>query len=519
MAKSGTAFDESSGLCRRFPSLTVKWLAPLLLFALGAALPAAGKPNILFILADDLGYGDVGCYNTNSKIPTPHLDRLATEGMRFTDAHSPSSVCTPTRYGLLTGRYSWRTRLQRGVGPAGDDCLIAADRLTVGKLLQQNGYFTAAIGKWHLGWENWQQATTIKGGPTERGFDYFFGTVGNELWGAKKPVSPEMPGQVFENTALSPQAYKSVDYLPALAKRSSEWVETAAKSGKPFFLYLALPSPHYPILPSAEFKGTSKAGDSGDFVVQTDWVVGQVLDALQRAGVADNTLVVFTSDNGPEITGEVKIGAYDRARQFQHYSMGNLRGAKRDLWEGGHRVPFVTRWPGKIKPGTVNPETLCHVDFMATVAALLGVQLPPDAGEDSFNLLPVLLGAEHPQPVREATVHHSFSGAFAIRQGDWVLIDSPTGDDNGAKKGEPPWLKHTRGYTRHDLPGELFNLRADPSQSRNQFAERPALVRKLKELLEKYKRDGRSTPGVVQMNDVPIGAAKKNEERRAGRSR
>jgi len=468
---------------------------------------ASSRPNIIIILADDLGYGDVGCYNNYSKIPTPNIDLIASKGLRFTDSHAPASVSTPTRYALLTGRYTWRTRLQRGVGPAGNDCLISPDRLTVGKLLQQNGYVTAAIGKWHLGWDNWQQSPTIKGGPTERGFDYFFGTVGNELWGVRKPVKPEMEGQIFENTQVLPQLYKSVDYVTTLAKRSSEWVEATARSGKPFFLYLALPSPHYPILPAPEFKGKSKAGDYGDYVFETDWVVGQVLDALKRSGVEENTLIIFTSDNGPEITGEVNPGVYDRAQQFHHYSMGNLRGAKRDLWEGGHRVPFIVCWPGKIKPGMVNPETICHVDILATIAALLGTQLPPNAGEDSYNLLPVLLGEKHKQPVREATVHHSASGKFAIRKGDWVLIDAPTGDDNGVKKGEPQWLKDQRGYTRHEQPGELFNLSEDPSQRINLYAEYPEIVRELKSLLKKYKRDGRSTPGKPQKNDVPIGFA------------
>ena len=213
--------------------------------------------------------------------------------------------------------------------------------------------------------------------------------------------------------------------------------------------------------------------------------------------------MIFTSDNGPEITGEVNPGAYDRARQYGHYSMGELRGAKRDAWEGGHRVPFLARWPGKITPGSVGSQTICHVDFMATVAALLGAKLPPNAGEDSFSLLGVLLGQGADGPVREATVHHSCSGKFAIRKGDWVLIDAHTGDDNGPR-GEPAWLKEQRGYTPDSLPGELFNLRDDLSERRNQFGQRPELVRELKCLLQKYKDDGRMTPGPPQRNDVPV---------------
>lgn len=516
-------------------TLTPLLLAPLT--GLYAASAPATKPNLIFILADDLGYGDVGCYNKDSKIPTPNLDRLAGEGMRFTDAHAAASVCTPSRYAILTGRYSWRTRLQRGVLGLRGKPLIAPDRLTVASLLQQHGYATACIGKWHLGWDwpvkdgkppasgkdglsNVDFEKPVADGPTTRGFDYYFGTdvpnyppycfIENDrtagipsLRDAGRAGGFNIPGPMLPD-------WKLVNILPELTRRAVKWVEASAKAGKPFFLYLPLTSPHFPVVPAPEFKGKSKVGDYGDYVFQTDWTVGQVLAALQRTGVAENTLVIFTSDNGPEITGEVNPGAYDRAHQFRHYSMGVLRGAKRDTWEGGHREPFLVRWPGKIKPGTVCSETVCNVDFMATVAALLGAQLPPNAGEDSFNLLPVLLGEKHAQPVRPATVHHSGSGRFAIRQGDWVLIDAPTGDDNGAH-GEPQWFKDQRGYTRDNLPGELFNVHDDVSERRNQFAEHPEVVRELKELLEKYKRDGRSTPGAPQKNDVAIGTAGKGK--------
>ncbi len=494
---------------------------------------AADKPNIVFILADDLGYGDLGCYNKNSKIPTPNLDRLAGEGMRFTDAHAPTSVCTPTRYAILTGRYAWRTRLQRGViGPWGKP-LIARDRLTVASLLKQHGYATACIGKWHLGWEwavkdgkpagrgadglsNVDYEKLVADGPTTRGFDHYFGTdvpnyppycfLENDRTVGIPSVRDTGLAGGFNIPGPMVPGWKLVNILPELTRHAVQWVGENAKSGKPFFLYLPLTSPHYPVVPAPEFKGKSKAGDFGDFVVQTDWTVGQVLDALRTVGVAENTLVIFTSDNGPEITGEVNPGAYDRAKQFGHYSMGDLRGAKRDTWEGGHRVPFLARWPGKIKAGTMSEETICHVDFMATVAAILDAKLPPNAGEDSLNILPVLLGEPHPRPVREATVHHSGSGKFAIRKGDWVLIDSPSGDDNGAK-GEPQWLKDERGYVTGKLAGELFNVREDMPERRNHFAENSDAVRELKALLEKYKRDGRSTPGAVQKNDVEVGAA------------
>jgi len=514
----------------KFIILVTCLLAPLVALRAAAANPA--KPNIVFILADDLGYGDPGCYQKDSKIPTPNLDRLASEGTRFTDAHAPTSVCTPTRYAILTGRYSWRTRLQGGVLGPWAPPLIAPERLTVASLLKQHGYTTAAIGKWHLGmtWptkagqppssrtnrlSNVDFTKPIADGPTARGFDHYFGTaVPNYppycfLNDDRTVGIPSVPdsgrADLFNLPGPMLPGWKLVNILPELTRHAVKWVEDAAKSGRPFFLYFPLTSPHYPVVPAPEFKGKSKAGDFGDFVFQTDWTVGQVLDALQRTGVAENTLVIFTSDNGPEISGEVKIGAYDRITEYHHYSMGELRGAKRDAWEGGHRVPFIARWPGKIKAGAVSDETMCHVDFMATVAALLGAKLPDNAAEDSVNVLPVLLGLPRTTPAREATVHHSISGKFAIRKGDWVFIDAPSGDDNGGK-GEPEFLKAERGYTKHELPGELFNLRDDLSERRNRYAEHPGLVRELKALLEKYKADGRSTPGAKQKNDVPIGS-------------
>ena len=493
----------------------------------------AGQPNIVFILADDLGYGDVGCYKKQpSKIPTPNIDRIAAEGIRFTDAHSPSSVCSPTRYALLTGRYAWRSKLQRGVMPLWGAPLIASERLTVAELLQENGYATGMVGKWHLGlsWQtkdgqppaigpdrlsNVDFARPFDGGPTSHGFDYYFGVdVPNRppycfLEGDRSVGLPTAPdagrAEHFNQPGPMLPGWKLEGILPELTRRSVQWIETSAKGDKPFFLYVPLTSPHYPVVPAAEFRGKTSVGDFGDFVFQTDWCVGQMLDALQRAGVAENTLVLFTSDNGPEITGEVNPGAYDRIQRYQHHSIDGLRGAKRDLWEGGHRVPFVARWPGRIQPGSVSDETISHVDVMATVAAVLDVKLPESAAVDSVSILPSLLGEKRDGPLREATVHHSASGRFAIRKGDWVLIDAPTGDDNGAR-GEPAWLKQQRGYESHSLPGELFNVREDLIERHNQYAERPEVVHELKALLEKYQRDGRSTHGAPQPNDVPPGS-------------
>lgn len=490
------------------------------LLLLSGLLPAADKPNVVYILADDLGYGDPGCYNPKSKIPTPNIDRLAKEGVRFTDAHSPSAVCTPTRYALLTGRYAWRTKLQRNVIGPYSPPLIDDKRLTVPAMLREQGYTTTCVGKWHLGWD-WPKphdgkrdfTKPIPNGPTTRGFDTYFGTdvpnyppycfIENDRTVGIPSEAAPVGRDSFNIAGLMVPDWKLVDVLPGLEKRAVEFIGTAAKGDKPFFLYLPLTSPHFPVVPSAEFKGKGKVGEYGDFVTQTDAVVGKVLDALKAAGVADRTLVVFTSDNGPEVTGEVKPGAYDRLKDFGHASMGELRGAKRDSWEGGHRVPFVARWSGKIAAGTTCDETICHVDLIATLAELLQLKLPTDAGVDSVSVLPALLGEKRKAPLREATVHHSGQGKFAIRQGDWVLILAPTGDDN-AKKGEPDWMKKDRGYSAHTEPGELYNLAKDPLQKHNRYATEPATVKLLTALMDKYVAEGRSTPGPKQTNDVDV---------------
>jgi arylsulfatase A-like enzyme len=490
---------------------------------------AKDLPNIVYILADDLGYGDLGCYNAESKIPTPRLDQLAAQGMRFLDAHTPSSVCTPTRYALLTGRYAWRTRLQRNVLGPWDKPLIASDRLTVGKLLQQHGYATACVGKWHLG-QNYATSDgkpvqggvknalnnvdfnqPIGDGPITRGFDHYFGTIVPNyppycFFQDDRTVGiPALPmqGKNFNIPGLMVPEWELENILPELTKHAAQWVEEQSAAKKPFFLYFALTSPHYPVVPSSEFLGKTTVGAYGDFVYQTDWSVGQVLDAIERAGVADNTLVIFTSDNGAEVTGEVNPGVYDRVEQFGHRSSGTLRGAKRDVWEGGHRVPFIARWPGKIQAGMSSEAVICHVDLIATIAEILVQKLPENAGEDSVSMLPSLLGKPNDSAAREAIVHHSARGKFAIRKGDWVLIDAPTGDDNGSN-GEPEWLKEERGYVAHSYSGELYNLREDIAERDNLYAQHPQIVSDLQSLMKKYIDEGRSTPGAPQANDVPV---------------
>lgn len=479
---------------------------------LPAAEPRRQRPNIVYVLADDLGYGDLACQNPQSKIPTPNLDRLAAQGVRFSDAHDPTAVCTPTRYGILTGRYCWRSRLKRGVLGGFSPPLIEPGRLTVPALLKQHGYATACVGKWHLGmgWPARDGPAGDKGdeapidftrpiadGPCTRGFDWFYGLS----------ASLDMPPYVFienDRTVVVPTARQEAlkgqfvragpkdpafafdGVLPQLTKKAVGWIgEQAGRAdARPFFLYFALNAPHTPIAPAAEFKDKSRAGAYGDFVVEVDWAAGEVLKALDEHKLAGDTLVIFTSDNGPETL------AYERARQFRHYSMGDLRGLKRDTWEGGHRVPYLARWPGRIAPGSASGEIICQTDLLATVAAVVGAGLPADAGEDSYNILPALLGEKLGQPIREATVHHSCNGRFAIRQGHWVFIDAPTGDDNK----EPDWLKKERGYEPHNQPGELYDLSQDLGERRNLYAEHPDKVRQLKALLEKYKADGRSAP-------------------------
>jgi arylsulfatase A len=510
---------------------TLFFLVLLLLIPAGLSAADAARPNIIFILADDLGYGDIGAYKKQpSKIPTPNVDRIAREGIRFTDAHSPSSVCSPTRYALLTGRYAWRSRLQQGVVPAWGPPLLKEGQLTVAKMLREKGYTTGLIGKWHLGiqWptkddqpaaagpdrlSNVDFSKPFTGGPVEHGFDHYFGVdVPNYppycfLKNDRTLGIPTLPdtGRVdgFNRPGPMLEGWKLVDILPELNRQAVSFVESSAKSGQPFFLYYALTSPHYPVVPAKEFQGKTTVGDYGDFVFQTDWCVGQILEALERSGVADNTLIIFTSDNGPEVTGEVKPGVYDRVQIHKHHSLDGLRGAKRDLWEAGHRVPYVARWPGKIAPGSVSEDTICHVDFLRTTAAIVGAALPEDTGVDSHNVLPYLLGQKADAPIREGTVHHSGSGRFAIRKGDWVLIAHVTGDDN-RRAGEPEWMKKQRGYVAHDQPGELYQLKEDLIEKNNLYAEKPELVAELRALLEKYVADGRSTPGAPQANDVPV---------------
>lgn len=459
----------------------------------------AKLPNIVYILADDLGYGEVHVLNPErSKIPTPHIDRLAAEGMVFTDAHSGSSVCTPTRYGILTGRYAWRTRLQRGVlSKASEDPLIAGDRLTVAGLLHEQGYHTIAIGKWHLGFNYAPDVqlprnppkesagapigARILGGPTTRGFDEFFGFE-----------HARSIRTLIHNDRVTKQV-EAVEVLPLLVDHAIDYINRGAedaRDAKPFFLFMALSSPHTPLVPSKQFQGKSGLGDYGDFVMQTDDAVGQILDALQRNGLADNTLVIFTADNGTA----PYIGV-DELEAKGHYPSGPFRGYKSDIWDGGHRIPFIVRWPGVIAAGTSNDQLTCLTDLMATCAQILGVQLPENAGEDSVSILPLLRGSD--APVRQSVVHHSIGGRFALREDRWKLIFCPGSGGWGSPKDAEARNK--------DLPSvQLYDMRRDDSERANVQAEQPQVVQNLTEQMKQIINSGRSTPGPEQSNDVHV---------------
>ncbi len=480
----------------RFLVLSLALCAMVFLWAAcGDTEQTASPPNIVVILADDMGYGDPGAWNPDSKIPTPHIDRLAVAGMRFTDAHSPSAVCTPTRYGLLTGRYAWRTRLTKGVLAGYSPNLIDTTRLTLPGMLRQVGYATAGIGKWHLGLgdaERTDYARPLRPGPVSLGFDYYFGIPSSldfepYVWfendrveqlptdsiEASRPCCKE---DFYRGGAIAP-GFRHVDVLPRTVERAVDYVMQAGD--KPFFLYVPFSAPHTPWVPTEPFQGSSGAGTYGDFAVQVDAGVGDILNALDEAGVAENTLIVFTSDNGAHwLPQEIEM--------FDHRANLNWRGMKADIHEGGHRVPFVVRWPGKIEAGSVSDEVISLVDLMATFASVSGQMLPDDAGEDSYDLTPALLGESLEGPIREAIVHHSSNGTFAIRQGSWKLIEGlGSGGFTPPRSMEPG---------PGDPTGQLYHLGDDPGETNNLYAERPEVVARLSALLERYREQGYSRP-------------------------
>jgi arylsulfatase A-like enzyme len=489
---------------------------------------AAAKPNVVVILADDLGYADVQCYG--GKIPTPHIDRLAAEGMRFTDAHSSSSVCSPTRYGLLTGRYNWRSKLKRGVLGGLSPRLIEPGRMTVASLLKDQGYRTACFGKWHLGMDwavkpgaevselsieprgqvfNVDYAQPIANGPNSVGFDNYYGIaasldmvpytfIENDRVTALPTEDRDflmMHGRdQGGKTRKGPTApeFDAADVLPALARKSCEFIERCAadaRADKPFFLYLPLASPHTPILPTPAWQGKSGINPYADFVMQTDAAVGQILATLDRQQLTGDTLVILTSDNGcsPQ-------AMFEELAAHGHHPSGPLRGHKADIFEGGHRVPFVVRWPAQVAARTESRQIVCLTDILATVAEILACPLPDDAGEDSISFLPVLRGAEGK---RDHLVSHSINGSFAIRRGPWKLALCP---DSGGWSAPRPGNKQTAGLPRE----QLYNLAEDLGEQHNLQDREPDRVRELTALLERLVAEGRSTPGRRQPNTGPV---------------
>ena len=485
----------------------------------------ARNPNILVILADDLGYGDVGCYNPQSKVPTPHLDRLAREGMRFTDAHSPSTVCTPTRYSLLTGQMAFRINYRSVFAGVGGPCLIKENQLSLPQMLRARGYATALMGKWHVGLSFLDKAgqritqggvegvqlidysRAIPDAPIHRGFDRFFGTAccpaTDFLYafidGDRIPVPPtgmldksKLPKHPYANdnrAGMIAPDYDLEEVDLVFLRKSREFLEAHVKQspGKPFFLLHSMHAAHLPSFAAKQFRGSTKAGPHGDFIHELDFIVGELMATLAKLGVADNTLVIFTSDNGPEVTTAVHMRAdhaHDGARPW--------RGVKRDNWEGGHRVPFIARWKGNIAPGSTSAQTISLTDLLATCAAITGTTLPDNAAEDSFNLLPVLLGKDGGKPVRDYTLHQTISLALAIRQGPWKYLDHRGSGGNGYDKGE--LQRFALPDAAPTAPGQLYHLATDPGETNNLYFKEPEMMAKLKSLLESSKASGRSAP-------------------------
>jgi arylsulfatase A len=500
-----------------------KWLVYAACMLVHVVTIAADKPNIVFILADDMGYGDVGCYNPQSKIPTPNMDQLAAEGMRFTDAHSSSAVCTPSRYGILTGRYCWRTNLKNGVLFNYEPPLIESTRMTVASLLKEQGYRTGCFGKWHLGmnWSvkpggqfdfnkplPWPGGTMpreeedqidftrpVTGGPVELGFDTFFGspscpTCNVPYCYVEGDQIVVQPTDYYEGKYLEQRSgYRSPGWDDAevdivFTEKATDFIRESANVDTPFFVYLAASSPHEPcedaVIP--EFmRGKSQAGPRGDMVALVDWMVGQVMETLTEAGVADNTLLIVTSDNG------AKPGSYNRYT-YGHKSCGDLRGFKGGIWEGGHRVPMLVRWPGRVERGSVSNQLVGLQDFMATAADVVNVDIPDNAAEDAISFLPALKQVSDTGAARQDLIHHSSFGVFSIRSGDWKLIVDCDNSGDGGRS-----VDGNRGTRPNpDMRGQLYNLADDPFEVHNRIARESRVAQELHELLDKYQSAGRS---------------------------
>lgn len=477
------------------------------------------KPNIIYILADDLGYGDVSAYNPESKIKTPNIDALANNGIKFTDAHTNSSVCTPTRYGILTGRYAWRTHLKKGVLGGHSNLLIDVKRETVASYLKDKGYSTGCIGKWHLGMDwpttdgdiakrnglNVDLETAVKNGPLEVGFDYFYGISGSlnmnphaymeqdKLQGhfiyAKTYKDLDSLGLVGAKPGWVEKTFKQNDVLRTLTHKTIDWIKDQDRK-KPFFVYLPLNAPHSPIVPAPEFQGQSKLLPHGDFCLEVDFRVGEIVKALKALDIEDNTMIIFTSDNGASPKTEFK-----KMQELGHYSSYKYRGIKGSIYEAGHRVPFVVKWPKQIKKSLESDRLMCTTDLFATVADVLEDKLPDHIAEDSYSFNSILKGNIENDKVRGGIVHHSDNGFFAIRDGKWKLVFT---HDAGSRRKDPK----DKPIIGNPADLQLFDMENDPYETMNVQAENPKVVLHLKQLMKQYVDDGRSTKGKVQKNDV-----------------
>jgi arylsulfatase A len=484
--------------------------------SLAASCQAAGPPdrrlpNVVVVLADDLGLGDVSPTNPDCKIATPQLARLAREGLTFTDAHSPSAVCTPSRYGLLTGRYAWRTRLERGVLDGYGAPLIEPDRPTVARLLAERGYRTGMLGKWHLGWRwgrrdgevDWGQP--VEAGPDAAGFEHYFAIAASldmppYVWveDGRVVTAPDREQGVSRDEDRygwyreGPMAadFEMAEVLPTLFDRASRFVRDRADDSRPFFLYLALPAPHTPIVPTREFVGSSGLNPYGDFVRQIDQHLGELMGTLDQQGLAEETLFIFTSDNGPSPESNFEL-----LRAAGHDPAAGRRGHKADLYEGGHRVPLIVRWPARIGGGRATDVLASLTDLYPTLEDLAGPRATGAGGEDGHSWLPLFDGAG--SNGRESLISHSVSGKFAIRSGDWKLL---------VAAGSGGWSAPTDAVAeRRGLgPVQLYDLARDPAEQRDLAVSEPERVAELVELLADQVRRGRSTPGEARTNDREI---------------
>ena len=472
-------------------SLIIASCAIAFCLAIPRGVASAASPNVVLVLSDDLGYGDVHCLNPeHGKIPTPNIDAFAKQGMTCTDTHSGSSVCTPTRYGIMTGRYSWRTKLQNGVVQAYGPSLIKEDRVTIAGFLKSQGYHTAAIGKWHLnlryldsetgkdlekGKEDPPVGAMIPDGPIHRGFDYFHGF--HHSRNMKAVIEGD---KVIEHDEV-------INMLPRLARKSVEYINSRKGNDQPFFLYLPLSSPHTPIVPTAEFQGKSGLGDYGDFVMQTDDVFGQVIKSLEANGMTENTLVIFASDNG--CSRAAKIG---ELRKKGHHVSAHLRGSKSDIWDGGHRIPMIVRWPGIVKPDSTLADIICLNDIYATMGDILNAELPVKSCEDSVSFLPQLAGKANPS-MRKNVIHHSINGNFAYRSENWKLI---------LARGSGGWSSPNENKAKGSPKAQLYDITADPSEEHNLLSTDPEKYEIMLKSLTSDVNVGRTTPGADSPNDL-----------------